>query len=385
MPPALVPLGLTPLDERALSPAVQKVAAAAAPPQLKLMAARGMAPLPPQDLATALYQLAHLPNEIDGPIRQAAEKTAKELPEAVLSPALGAALDPRVLDFFARQLVQRSKLLQPLLLNAATADETFAFLAWHASDLQLEQIAQNERRLLRHPAIITALYLNPKTRMSTAQRALELAIRNGVAVEGIPAFEEVKAAIESEGVPEDPALDAAFSAAVAATAARPAAAIEAAGNADEEALAQVAEQADKEADEAEKSRNISQLSTGAKLRLATLGNAFARAVLIRDTNRVIAMAAVRNPGVTEHEAERYAANRSLHEDVIRYIASSRQFTRRYSVKMNLVNNPKCPLQIGMGFLSHLMPKDLRAVSKSKGVPSALAKAAVGLVMKRESR
>ena len=371
-------LELTPLDEEQLAPPIRK----ALTPNLRPLLAKGMAPLPPVDLVVALYQLKF---DEDEALREVGHKTAWALPDAVLGSALAANLDKRVLDWLARMVVARPKMLQAVLMNTAVADETFAHLASVCAEQQLETIAQNEQRLLRHPAIISALYLNRKTRMSTATRALELAVRNNVEVEGIPSFEDVKAAILHEGTADD-AADEAFNRALHATSATTAAPD------DEQAIKAEVEAADQEAardaqgeEKSEKAVAISQLSTAAKVRLATLGNAFARAILIRDTNRVIALAAVRSPAVTEQEAEAFAANRGLNDDVIRYLAGQRQFTRRYSVKLNLVNNPKCPLQASMVFLGHLTAKDLKIVARSKGVPSALAKAAQSLEAKRGAR
>ena len=170
-------------------------------------------------------------------------------------------------------------------------------------------IAKNEERLLRHPPIIAALYLNPKTRMSTAQRALELAVRNHVRVDGIPAFDEAARAIQQSGAP-DPAqrprrtrrsrarprsrVDQTAGLQLIAVDEKEAAALA-------EAEAQAAEQAVESSDlvEEEKKQKISELSPAGKIRLATLGNAFARAVLIRDTNRQVSMAAIRSPAVTD--------------------------------------------------------------------------------------
>ncbi|MFI5288375.1 MAG: hypothetical protein ACHQ17_01930, partial [Polyangia bacterium] len=196
---------LSPLET--LPPAVEKVAGEKAPAPLKLMAARGMAPLRPGELCTALYQLAV---GEDAALKTAALKTALELPEKILGAALAEPLDARVLDFFARRLWQKPAQLEWVLLNKATADETFRHLATLCAEAELEMIAKNEERLLRHPSIIAALYLNPKTRMSTAQRALELAVRNGVKVEGIAAFDEAVAAIAQSGARDADAEDAAF-------------------------------------------------------------------------------------------------------------------------------------------------------------------------------
>jgi hypothetical protein len=388
-------LALIPLDEGRLSPAVRRVASPSSPAALRLSVARGMAPLGPADLVVALYQIAATSDE---ELQAAARKTASELPDPVLTAALGGTREPRVLDFFAHALVARPKLIQLLLLNLSAADATVEHLASVCADAELELIAQNEQRLLRHPPIITALYLNPKTRMSTATRAVELAVRNGVRLDGIAVFDDLRAAIESEGgaATIDASFDEAFTT-VLGIAVRPPAAP--APVPDEEQQEAIADEADQKAERAlsgqsqdDKAALIGRLPIVAKMRLAIVGStpevdlrgaAFARAVLVRDSNKMVALAAIRNPSVTEHEAELYAGNRGLCEEVIRFISGNRMFVRRYTVKLNLVNNPKCPLQAALGFLPHLQPKDLKALSRSKGVPSALARAAKGLIEKRD--
>jgi len=382
-------LELSPLET--LPPTVERAVGAKAPAPMKMMAARGMAPLPPADMAVALYQLSF---SDDAVVREAAFKSAAELPDPILTAALGAALDARVLDFYGRRITQRTKLLPTLLLNKATHDETFRHLATLLGEAELEMIAKNEERLLRHPPIIAALYMNPKTRMSTAQRALELAVRNHVRVEGIPAFDEAAKAIQQSGAPtaEQAAKDDAAFAQATEVGVDQAAGLqlmavdenEAAAQA--EAEAQTAEQLAEstEAEVEEKKQKISDLSPAGKIRLATLGNAFARAVLIRDTNRQVAMAAIRSPGVTDMEAMRYASNRGLDDDIIRYIANQRSWVRLNGIKVALVNNPKCPLPVAMRFLPHLNVRDLKALARSKGIPSALCTAAKQMLAQRNA-
>jgi len=382
-------LELSPLET--LPPTVERAVGAKAPAPMKMMAARGMAPLPPADMATALYQLSFSDDEA---VKSAAFKSAADLPERILGAALEQPLDARVLDFYGRRVFGKAPLLEKLLLNKATADETFRHLATLVDESALEMIAKNEERLLRHPPIIAALYMNPKTRMSTAQRALELAVRNHVRVEGIPAFDEAAKAIQQSGAPtaEQAAKDDAAFAQATEVGVDQAAGLqlmavdenEAAAQA--EAEAQTAEQLAEstEAEVEEKKQKISDLSPAGKIRLATLGNAFARAVLIRDTNRQVAMAAIRSPGVTDMEAMRYASNRGLDDDIIRYIANQRSWVRLNGIKVALVNNPKCPLPVAMRFLPHLNVRDLKALARSKGIPSALCTAAKQMLAQRNA-
>lgn len=382
-------MALAPGKLATLSPAVEKVAGASAPPPMRLMAARGLAPLGPVDLVTALYQLAQ---DDDATLKKNALKTAAELPEKILGGALDAALDPNVLDFFARRLIAKPPLLEKVLLNRGTDDESFVFLAKMGDEAATEMIGKNEERLLRHPPIIAALYLNPKTRMSTAQRAIELAIRNGVEVEGIPAWEETKKAL-AEGGATKPTDDEAFQKAAEVVVDQPGVAVTALDPEEQAKLdAILAEQAEQQvegvtpeakAEGDEKKQRISDLSVVAKIRLATLGNAFARSILIRDRNKQVSSAAIRSPGVSDSEIVHYASNRALDEEIVRYIANRRQWLRLYSVKVALCNNPKCPLPVAMRLLPHLRIPELKVLSRSKGISSSLATAAKQMVSQRQ--
>jgi hypothetical protein len=178
-----VPFTYGPLDPGTLTDAAKKALGGPAP--MKMMAARGLAPLKPADLAVVLY---HLALDADAALKGAAEKTAGELPEKILGGALAdASLDRNVLDFFALKVVAKPALVEAILLNKNTADETVADMVPKLGEKELELVATNEQRLLRHPPVIGALYMNPKARMSTVDRAVELGVRNNDPGRGAPA------------------------------------------------------------------------------------------------------------------------------------------------------------------------------------------------------
>lgn len=356
----------TPIDVAEMSEAAQKAVAG----PMKLMAARGMAPLRPGDLITVLYQLSL---DSDLQIKQAAKKSAAGLPDKVLTGAVAdTSVDPRVLDYFAPLIRAKADLVQLLLLNTATADHTVAVIAKTANEAQVQLISGNEQRLLRHPEIIAAIYVNAKARMSTVDRTVELAVRNDVKVPGIAAWDEIKAAVIGvakkaavEDVAEATKMDQLFASA-AKVMSEP-------GDATDEPEAPAEEEAD---------IPISEMSIPMKIRLATLGNAFTRAVLIRDSIRMVAMATVKAPGVKDAEISKWAGNHSMSDDVIAYIAQRREWTKSYSVKRALVTNPKTPIPAAIRFMPHLRERDLRQISKSKGVPSAVSANAKKLLMAR---
>lgn len=373
-------LELTPLEQ--LPPAVERAAGAAAPAAMKLMAARGMAPLPPPDLVVAIYQLGF---SLEDPVREAAIASASELPDAILQAALAAPLDPRVLDFFARRVTKREKLVQVVLLNRAVHDETLRYLATVLDEASLETIAKNDERLLRSPGIIAALYLNPRTRMSTAQRIVELAARNGVRVDEISTFDEITRSVLQDAASVDPAqLDAEFkdAAVIAVTEDEQAVALDEAEAAEVEALLEEPKEGAAPPEQQEKEKRLEKLSPAAKIRIATLGNSFSRGTLIRDKNKQVSMACIKSPGVSDAEALKYANNRSLDANIVAFISNNRAWTRLPGIRLALCNNPKTPLPTTLRMLPTLNIRDLKILMRSKGIPAVVCKQAKELVQAR---
>src|SRR5690606_37456331 len=113
-----------------------------------------------------------------------------------------------------------------------------------------------------------------------------------------------------------------------------------------------------------------------KIRLSLLGDAAARALAVRDPNKLVAMSAIRSPKITEREVMRFVFSREVCDDVLRFIANKRDWTRHYEVKRGLVTNPKTPIGVSMKWLVHLRDHDLRSLAKSRNVPSSIKTAAM---------
>jgi len=363
----------TPLDATQLSPAAQR---ALGPGPGRTMAARGLLPLAPADQIAVLYQLSL---DTESTLAQLARATAAGMPDKLLAGTLAApTTDPRVLDFFAQLIADKPAVFDAIALNPAVADQTLATLAGRAGSREVDQIAQNEQRLLRHPEIIAAMYMNRRARMSTIDRVVELAVRNNVRVPGLAAWDEVARALTGSP-PASPEADAMFAAMAASTVRDDS--VLTTGDA-EQALPDDDPAAAAGAGDEEDERK---LSIPMKIRLATLGDAFERGKRIRDPVRMVALAAIKAPGVTDIEAARYAGNQALAEDVIRYIAANRNWTKLYAVKVSLCRNPKAPISETTRFLPFLRPKDLTNLSKSKSVPSAVAALARRLLAQRSAK
>jgi hypothetical protein len=371
-------LQLQPLPAESLSPAVAGLVGGATP--AKLMAVRGMAAVRPAELLVAIYQLSF---DAEPAVRAAAEAAPAGLPDNVIGPPLGEALPASLLHFFATRLPDaRAAALEKILYNPATADQTFVTLAARLNESLLEIIFQNEVRLLRCPAIVQALFFNKRARMSSVNRAVELCARNGVRVEGIPAFDEFVSAIRQDPEALDGAVvDGRFQAALTAA--------EAAPVGDQES-GQGDELFDEEMAPEEKDRAVNmsfikfdELRVFEKIRLATIGNAYCRRVLVRDANKLVAMTVIRSPQLTDMEIRQIAGSTNVCDDVIRYIANNRECSKDYPVKLALVSNPKCPVGSSLRFLVYLHQDDLRNISRSRNIPGALAAAAKKLLQQRE--
>ncbi len=274
-----------------------------------------------------------------------------------------------------------------LLADPATGDDAIARAAATAVGADLELIARDEARLLRHSAIVAALFANAQAPMALVNRAVAACVRAGVRVDGIPGFDDIAAAIKAEPIEaaaRSTAAPVAFDEALAESrrmdAAEGDSTADAAAAADSDDEGEpVAAAAAAPAQPARARRvaviDFSKLKLFEKIRLATLGNAFCRQTLLRDSNRLVAMAAIRSPGITDREVIRAAGNRAVSEDVIRYIANSKEYLKLYPVKLSLVGNPKCPLALTLKMLPTLRPDDLKNIARSKNVPNALSTAA----------
>jgi hypothetical protein len=118
-------------------------------------------------------------------------------------------------------------------------------------------------------------------------------------------------------------------------------------------------------------QRIASMTVAQRIGRAMKGSREERAILIRDPNKIVAVAVLSSPKMTESEIESVAKMASLSEEVLRIIANNRAWTKRYGVIVALARNPKTPVAISMNLLGRLSERDLRAISTDKNVPEAL--------------
>ncbi len=370
-----------PLDVSNFPPNLQNHIKPETPPPLKMMAARGMVPTPPEYATRLLYQLS-----FDSDVGGEAVQALKQMPPAILIPSLQSDQPAEVLDWIA-ELRDEGDVIQALVLNKGAADQTIARIAASADASLCDVIANNQMRILRYPAILEELYKNANARMATIDKLIDLARRNDVKLDGLPGLQ---GAIDAG---EELVLDQGDSQNVESFIQ------EQAKLADEEAdnppedekplsrLEQLRRSRGKVEEEEEEENlslyaRVSQMNLAQKIRLATVGNREAVNMLVKESNRLVHMAAIKSPRLQFADIRKLSSNKSIADGVIRYIANNREWTQHYEIKLNLVNNPKTPLADAMSMVTHLRTNDLRMLMRNRNVPHQLARQAKTLVSKR---
>ncbi len=118
-------------------------------------------------------------------------------------------------------------------------------------------------------------------------------------------------------------------------------------------------------------QKIATMSVPERLKLAMKGTREERAVLIRDPNKIVAVAVLSSPRLSESEVTNIARMANVSEEILRIIGHTRAWVKNYSTCLALVKNSKTPLALSMNLLSRLNEKDLRMLSIDRNVPDTL--------------
>jgi hypothetical protein len=132
-------------------------------------------------------------------------------------------------------------------------------------------------------------------------------------------------------------------------------------------------------------QRLAAMSFTDRLKAAMKGTREIRAILIRDTNKMIAAAVLSSPMLTEPEVESFARMANVSEDVLRTIGTNRAWLKNYSVVIALTKNPKTPVALSMNLIQRLGDRDLNMLSVDRNVPESLRAAARRKVVAGTSR
>lgn len=354
-----------------------------APLRARLAAAKGVLPLPPEDLVD--LQVLLLEDE-DSQVREAAEASLATVEgDLVIRLADDPGTNAPVIDYLARNL-QRWREAGPILARRMdTSGQARRTLATSNDPGILEALAGNSVALRADPDLAHLLL---------EQTALPRAIRN-LLLDQIDELEkEVRAPRGDEEPPEEgrvppealpPARDpflASLGVDAEVEALLPSLGLDVGQLVERSVLLGDPEEEDE--DEGLIKR-LSKMNVGQKLRVALFGSKEERTILVRDSNRIVAAAVVKNPKFTEQEADAVAKSRNVSNEVLRLVARSRDFSKNPAVQMSLITNPRTPVEISLHFIPQRNDRELKMLIKNRNVSDAVRRQAKKIYMAREAR
>jgi hypothetical protein len=393
------------------NPVVKAIVEGTAPRQARLAAARGILPLPQSDLLEILVAFAGCD---DSELLENAKQTLQTQNTDSLHSLIAAnEAAPQVLGYFARQTSLPKKLQEAILTNTRTpADAVIDFARTTESGQLLELLSLNQQLLIGNPAIIDAIIANPKRTAEAERRAAETKreffekergaqqIADELRAQGKEAAAEFLESLdfsESDLNTEDALFIAAHIEVPDRETDDSWLALEYVEEIYEETAQQrqatlnkilgelTEEEGGATSERVSMLNRIMKMGVKDRVKLAAKGDREARNILIRDPNRLVSQAVANNPRITEQEVESIATMRSVPEDVLRSIASNRQWSRSYTISHNLVKNPRTPLGNAMTIMNRMQLRDLNALSKNKNVSDAVRKHAQRLTQARAGR
>lgn len=391
------------------NPVVKSVIQGVAPRPAQLAASRGVLPLSQLDLLEVLVAFSEGQDaELrDNAIATLAAQNTDSL-EATLR-SLQAA--PRVLAYFARRPDLPDAIYESIVTNPQTPPVSIAQLAASSvNGLLLELISLNQQLLIQNPAIIDAIINNSYRTPEAERRAAETKreffekergaqqIANELRAQGKHAaaefLEQAEFTLDMDAVgmsvddaillaehievPDQETDDSWLSLEY----------IEEIYEETEEqrkaTFNKILGELQAEEEEEISSERVSMINRIMKMgvkdrvKLGMKGDREARNILIRDPNRLVSSAVVNNPRITEQEVEMISSMRSVTEEILRQIATNRQWSRSYGVMHSLARNPRTPIANVVTILSRLQLRDLAALTKNRNVSDAVRRQALRL-------
>lgn len=336
------------------------------PREVVITIARGFLPLPQEELIAIL---GYLGGSADAEIADLARHSLNDIPSRIVAEyAANESLPP---DYLIRLMrgAQDAFVLEALIRNRQVPDGAVVDLARYADARVQEVIVINHARILRAPAILDALLENPGLTADTRRRVGETREEFFVKKARREAEDELEPEIID--IPLDPIADL-LELAVAQQdtedPSTPSVTLSEAEKKDERASAVWG--------------RLSFMTVAEKVRLAFRGDRMLRLLLVRDRNRLVCSAVMRNPRMGEQEVEAIAGMRNVDGEVLRLVGGRRDWMGKYKILMTLCRNPKAPVGVVLPFVNRLTLRDLKTLKDDKGVQQVVRETARKLYSQR---
>jgi hypothetical protein len=383
------------------------------PASLMQAAARGALSVPPEEMIEIMVHLANH-NKIFG--QQARMTLAGWDEKSSLAAAANPNTPQEVLDYLTALENLRPRLLPALIENASVSDSTLTVMATTGSREVVEAMRRSPR-VQNSPPVLHAITSNPNATPTETAQLHEQLVASGFE-ESLPESEpagesaapsahasgdsdaEVEESVTSymaqhakeiaaeEGKPFQPLggiheLETS-STQVAPEVTTPAPEPVATAATERQAAAAAVKaspvpkkpQPGQGQERGSALQKISRLDIKGRIQMAMKGTKEERSILIRDSTKLIALAVLESPKITDGEVEKFASQKNVLEAVLRQIPMKRRFVKNYGIVRNLVANPRTPLDVSLGLMKNLLAADLRNLSSNKEVPDTIRKLAL---------
>jgi len=339
--------------------------------QAKEAVVKGILPLEPSELVTAIFHLCKDNSDLVEPARD----TVADLSEEVLVHYFeDRNLQGEILNFYLVNFTIPIKAKGAALLNQHLLADTLNAIAIDLEESLLDLAVNNQVKILEEPDIIDGLLANEKISINQIQKLKEykrLLLRDIISseedLEGKTLEEVEKEAIQDAREYVD---------------------VFGKESGKDVPKSKTEEESTEEEIDARKMttlEKVQRMSVPQKVQGAIKGDRELRNILVRDSNKLVASAVIKSPRITDAEIEFYANLRNVHTEVLRLIASNREWLKNYKVIHNLVKNPRVPLTYTVRLLSRLHKKDMRLLIRDRGVPEALRTMARKISQEQERR
>lgn len=320
-----------------VSAVVAKVVSKEAPYAERLSAARGELSLGGRDLLTALYFLY---GGGDREIRASSVRTLRQYPiETLVEVAMLPDFSPRILHFLAQVRGNDPRLFEAILDHPECAEETLAIILERADRPLLPLIFAREALWRPFALAVSALLRNPW--LTAEERAAILQEDDSDLLTETTVPEEIPEE-EGEEVPID-----------------------------EENFS--------------KYQLALDMGVSEKIKMALTGDKEWRAIMLKDSNKLVNTAVLKNPRVTDGEVLAVAKNKTSSEELIRIILMNKDWMKLPVIRSALVSHPKTPVASALRFMDTLTTKELKDLSKSKGVSQVVVTAARRVLVEKDKK
>jgi hypothetical protein len=351
------------------NPIVRKIAAGEAKQEmLDLLVARQLSFTEEEYLESLVFLI------MNEDLKSEAVNQLKNIPETTkLSYLEKSEANHRVAYFLVLEALgrQNNKIIAKVIHNQALPVEFLMKIAEKGNVSMLETLLDNQIKLIAYPEIMEIMEKNPEISnfiKGKIQEIREFYLQDDIAEE-IPAeevLEDVKEIIVQEQLDQQQKEGKETGE----------------EEEDEDELGGLEDLAEVEEKTLTTLQEINNMGISERIKLALTGSKTHRMILVKDPNKMVALAVLESPKMTPDEVIILAKNKSIGSDIIGRISRNREWIKNYSVIVELVQNPKTPVKSALPFVNRLHNRDLKLLSHNKNTSPVIREFAANLFSQR---